>query len=245
MLVVLCLVLLHHVHNVLVKQNLQDFLRHRVEVAHALFGLLSLGHVFRVQIRGNLLAVRLIMRIHVYDFVDLGDVVQIEEEIRHVDALFRQRPELVLTIQESQLFHLVQVQIALVVVLEQALEDQVLLAVRVVSRRLLRATGSQRVLVLDDLEQAEILRVLFLHNLVNHAPFRKACQLGLPQVLQEAVGFEIDDAVQAPLLALQNLHPVLDELLYLLLLLFDVEFLLVELELVVLLFNLIDDFLRD
>lgn len=87
--------------------------------------------------------------------------------------------------------------------------------------------------------------MLFLHNLVNHAPFRKACQLGLPQVLQEAVSFEIDDAVQAPLLALQNLHPVLDKLLYLLLLLFDVEFLLVELELVVLLFNLIDDFLRD
>lgn len=128
---------------------------------------------------------------------------------------------------------------------EQALEDHVLLAVRVVGRRLLRATGSQRVLILDYLEQAEILRVLFLHNLVNHAPFRKACQLGLPQVLQEAVSFEIDDAVQAPLLALQNLHPVLDKLLYLLLLLFDVEFLLVELELVVLLFNLIDDFLRD
>lgn len=82
------------------------------------------------------------------------------------------------------------------------MEDHVLLAVRVIGRRLLRATRSQRVLILDYLEQAEILRVLFLHNLVNHAPFRKACQLGLPQVLQEAVGFEIDDAVQAPLLPL-------------------------------------------
>ena len=71
MLVAVCLVLLYHVHNMLVKQNLQDFFRHRVEVAHALFGLLTLGHVFRVQIRGNLLAVRLVIRIHVYDFVDL------------------------------------------------------------------------------------------------------------------------------------------------------------------------------
>ena len=125
--------------------------------------------------------------------------------------------------------------------LEQALEDHVLLTIWIV-RGLLRTAWSQRILILDYLEETQVLRMLFLHNLIYDAPFREASQLRLPEILQETVGLEKDDAVQASLLPLKNLHPILNKLLNLLLLLFDLEVVLVELELFVLFFNLIDNF---
>ena len=82
------------------------------------------------------------MCVHIYDGVDLCDIVEVEEEVRHVHALLGQCPELLLTIKESELLHFIQVQIALVVVLEQALEDHVLLTIWIV-RGLLRTAWSQ------------------------------------------------------------------------------------------------------
>ena len=242
---VLGLVLLDHVYYVLTEHDLHDLFAHGVKVAHSLFCVFALGHVLGVEVGSDLLIVRLVLRVNIDNICKLIDVIQVEEEICHVYALFRESAELVLTIQERQLLHLVQVQVALVVLLQQALEDEVLFAKWLTSCTLLRSTRSQRILILDYFKKAQALRMLFLHDLINDAPFRKAGQLGLPQVLEETVCLEEHDAIQAPLLPLQNLHPILDECLYLLLLLLNVECLLVKLELPVFFVDLIEDFFWD
>lgn len=246
MLVVLGFVLLNHVRNVLVDKDLHDLVGHLIKVSNSVLGFLALRCVLRVQVCRNLPTESFVLYVHVDDIVDLGEVVQVEEQVRHVHALLRKCLVLLLPVEKSELLHFVQVQVALIVVLEQALEYQITFLRHIIrSSHLLWATGRKRVLILYDLEQAQPLRVLFLNDLIDHAPLRESGHLRLAQVLEEAVCLKIDHTLQAQLLSFENLHPSLDKTLNLQLLLFNDVRLLLKVELAVFIFNTAHNLYRD
>ena len=88
-------------------EDVHDLIRHFVEVTYSLLSFFALRHIFSVQIVTNLTTESFVLDKYVQNIVNFHYIVQIEEQVRHINALLRQGLEFLLAVQECQLLHLV------------------------------------------------------------------------------------------------------------------------------------------